>query len=489
MIVPQYIVVCFMTCLHISKSRIIWSSYDSFELVSEFKQTRQSSTGANGPPARGVDGRTNGNYENGHTCTHTKSENNPWWYVDLGTETVISKIVIYNRDNCCEERLADIEVRVGNSKVSPFSNNSQCDSRISHRDAISRNPVELTCNPPISGKYVTVSKAMGIITLCEVKVYKDVQNPNVLCPKDIEISSDVNQNLNPVRWQHPTVIENTGVTVATCSKPCGSLFEVGFTKITCSATDPSGNEGNCSFVVHVKDDKEPTITCPEHITVNHDVDQSENPVTWNEPTVIDNVHKDISATCTHASGSIFDVGSTIVTCSATDGTGNVGICSFVVHVIGHTFIPDVPTVMCPHSISTCSDESLQPVTWNDPKVMDDFDSDLVATCIPSSGDLFSRGSTQVTCSVTNSFGNNGNCSFFVDVTSPKAPQVFKASSQDKDVSDVTRGYLTAAVAVLGIMVLILVLANIIIARYYKRKCDRIAGGLIMKMEDNNASWN
>ncbi|XP_071954526.1 sushi, von Willebrand factor type A, EGF and pentraxin domain-containing protein 1-like [Antedon mediterranea] len=473
-----------VTLLSLVESFLSRSGTSSFELVSRFKNANQSSTHGPGVANRAVDGGTNGNYF-AHSCSHTlHGRKNPWWYVDLGSSTTISKIVIYNRDDCCGDRLDGAVVSVGNDNVSPFRGNSQCGSTIRSSSLYSRR-IELRCQS--EGQYVSVYvPGTDALSLCELEAYTDIQAPEVLCPSDIEISSDVNQNVHPVRWQPPIVIDNTA-RVAICSKPSGSLFEVGFTKITCSATDPSGNEGNCSFVVNVKDVKEPTLTCPEHITVNNDVDQSENPVTWNKPTVIDNVHKDISATtCTHASGSIFDVGSTIVTCSATDRTGNVGSCSFVVHVIAQIFLSDIPTVMCPHSISACSDKSLQPVTWNNPTVVDAVDIDLVATCIPSSGDLFARGSTQVICSVTNSFGNKGNCSFLVDVTSPKAPQ---ALTQDDNASDVTRGYLIAAVAVLSVMVLILVLTNIIIARYYKRKCDSLAGGIIMKMEDNNASFN
>ncbi|XP_071954528.1 fucolectin-5-like isoform X1 [Antedon mediterranea] len=153
-----------MAFLHISTSKIIQSCYNTFELVSEFKTTRQSTTHGNGPASYAVDGGINGQYSK-RTCTHTTFMNNPWWYVDLGTEKVISKIVIFNREDCCAERLAGAEVCVGNNKAPPFSGNAQCALTISRMDAIAINPIEMSCNPPISGRYVTAYKQLrGYLT-------------------------------------------------------------------------------------------------------------------------------------------------------------------------------------------------------------------------------------------------------------------------------------------------------------------------------------
>ncbi|XP_071954522.1 uncharacterized protein [Antedon mediterranea] len=416
-----YTIVCFMTFLHMSQSRIISSCYDTFELVSEFKEARQISRyNVDAFSSHAVDGGIDGTYKK-RSCTHTLLEDSPWWYVDLGTETVISKIVIFNRDDCCADRLSGVEVRVGNSQVSPFFSNAQCALTISRMDAIARNPIEMSCNPPISGRYVTVYKQIrGYLTLCEVKVYKDIGKPKVMCPDDIVVNVDNNQTLHQVNWNPPDVSDNFHTDLsAICSPSSGSSFPVGFTKVTCSASDATGNQGNCSFVVNIADDREPDLVCPEHITVGNNTDQYEDPVTWSDPTVTDNLHKDISATCTPELGSIFDVGSTIVTCSATDDTGNVGSCSFVVHVIGQTFISynKEPDLVCPEPIivNNSTDQYEDPVTWKNPIVTDNLLNDISATCTPASGSIFDVGSTIVTCSATDYIGNLGSCSFVVHV--------------------------------------------------------------------------
>ncbi len=76
----------------------------------------QSSVDFEGPPQSAIDGNTNGNFD-GTKTTHTKTENNPWWEVDLGAEQPLDAIVIWNRtDNNLQERLAGFHVVVLNSK-------------------------------------------------------------------------------------------------------------------------------------------------------------------------------------------------------------------------------------------------------------------------------------------------------------------------------------------------------------------------------------
>ena len=72
----------------------------------------QSSTELNGVASRAIDGNTNGNYSDG-SVTHTNSEANAWWEVDLGTTYPIGDINIFNRtNNCCINRLTNFTVSV-----------------------------------------------------------------------------------------------------------------------------------------------------------------------------------------------------------------------------------------------------------------------------------------------------------------------------------------------------------------------------------------
>ena len=88
--------------------------------VALHKPCKQSSTSYGGGAGRAVDGNTNGRWRN-NGITHTKQQSNPWWYVDLQDSFTIEKIVVYNRMDCCSERLASFRVGIINSGKEAWS--------------------------------------------------------------------------------------------------------------------------------------------------------------------------------------------------------------------------------------------------------------------------------------------------------------------------------------------------------------------------------
>jgi hypothetical protein len=48
------------------------------------------------------------------STTHTNDEQGAWWQVDLGSRKKISKIIIYNRTDCCVDRLSNYQVTISN---------------------------------------------------------------------------------------------------------------------------------------------------------------------------------------------------------------------------------------------------------------------------------------------------------------------------------------------------------------------------------------
>ena len=55
----------------------------------------QSSTDYAGPAEYAIDGNTDGEFEN-KSVTHTAMSDNPWWEVDLGSDTAIERLTIWN---------------------------------------------------------------------------------------------------------------------------------------------------------------------------------------------------------------------------------------------------------------------------------------------------------------------------------------------------------------------------------------------------------
>ncbi|AYQ57216.1 hypothetical protein MS2017_1531 [Bathymodiolus thermophilus thioautotrophic gill symbiont] len=77
------------------------------------KTATQSSTyyGANAHKA--VDGNTNGNILS-KSVSHTKLSQGAWWKVDLDGPKLIQQIRIFNRTDCCKNRLAHYQVSIAN---------------------------------------------------------------------------------------------------------------------------------------------------------------------------------------------------------------------------------------------------------------------------------------------------------------------------------------------------------------------------------------
>ena len=74
----------------------------------------QSSTDYAGPPEYAIDGKTDGQFEN-KSVTHTAISDNPWWEVDLGSDTEIERLTIWNRTGGgVHERLADFQISLLN---------------------------------------------------------------------------------------------------------------------------------------------------------------------------------------------------------------------------------------------------------------------------------------------------------------------------------------------------------------------------------------
>jgi hypothetical protein len=140
--------------------------------------------------------------------------------------------------------------------------------------------------------------------------------PALTCPPAIAGFSDAGQCGGVVSY--PTL----GMT---CTPAPGSLFPFGTTPVTCT-----GENGTCQTTFRIGDSQPPTILCPQNVQV-----PTQGPeraaVSYAAPVAADNCSA-VTVECTPASGSIFPIGTTAVTCTATDAAGNTAACSFQVSV-------------------------------------------------------------------------------------------------------------------------------------------------------------
>ena len=155
--------------------------------------------------------------------------------------------------------------------------------------------------------------------LCDAGAF-ELQPCVITCPANITQANDTGRCGAVVNYG------DVGCGTVTCSPTSGSSFPVGTTTVTCS--EPGG--ATCSFTVTVNDTQPPTITCPANVTAVTAVlcpPTTSTAVTFPTPTPSDNC-PGVTVACKPPSGSILPVGTTTVTCIATDATGNTASCSF-----------------------------------------------------------------------------------------------------------------------------------------------------------------
>jgi gliding motility-associated-like protein len=182
---------------------------------------------------------------------------------------------------------------------------------------------------------VTATDLAGNSAECSFTIsVVDENAPVIICPDDISVSTDEGQCHAVVNFE-ANVSDITDVTIEYSHEP-GSEFPVGITTVTVTATDLAGNSSACSFDVTVSDDENPVITCAGNMEVVAEPGQCEANVTVPAPAELsDNCEytymNDFNNT-TDASG-VYPLGTTMVTWSITDNSGNSASCSMSVTVI------------------------------------------------------------------------------------------------------------------------------------------------------------
>ena len=171
------------------------------------------------------DGLTIGDYHT-HLVTHTNEESHPYWRVSLGREYEISSVVIWNRVDCCSDRLqgATVKLYSGNHVVWTSPPLSDAHKQVVH--------------VPIGIVAETVKikhDKTGIVSLAEVEVYGEVAN-NIAIGQPCEQSSEY-EPCNGMCGCNTAIDDNTS----------GLQF---------THTDNSWNDPNPWWQVHLQNDFE-----------------------------------------------------------------------------------------------------------------------------------------------------------------------------------------------------------------------------------------
>jgi len=169
---------------------------------------------------------------------------------------------------------------------------------------------------------------------------KDTTAPMITCPANITTNTDPGMCSAAVNPGTATATDNcdtnpTVVGTRSDNQPLNALYPKGTTTITWTATDHASpaNQSSCQQTVTVQDHEPPTISCPSNITLEPTCPSGAK-ATYTAPVGTDNCPGAITTlTAGGASGSVFPIGTTTVTYTVTDASGNSTSCSFTVTVL------------------------------------------------------------------------------------------------------------------------------------------------------------
>ena len=268
---------------------------------------------------------------------------------------------------------------------------------------------------------LTVTDGSGNTSTCTSTVtVTDTITPIITCPADVLVSNDPGLcSASSVAIGTAVATDNCTVSV-TITNDAPAVFPVGVTVVTWTGVDPSGNSATCTQNVTVEDVENPIITCPADVTVGNDAGVCEaTGVNLGTPTVTDNCTPPFSVTVTNNAPTVFPVGSTNVTWTATDSEGNIGTCTQIVTVED----TEAPMITCPSDVTVSTNPGIcaaAGVTLGAPVTTDNCG--VVSVTNDASG-IFMLGSTTVTWTVTDAAGNSSTCTQIVTVEDTEAPVI------------------------------------------------------------------
>jgi len=268
---------------------------------------------------------------------------------------------------------------------------------------------------------LTVTDDNGNSSTCTTVVtVQDNVAPTAVC-QNITVFLDATGNVSIVAGDvdggstDACGIASTSIDIAdfTCA-------DIGPNNVTLTVTDVNGNTSTCVAVVTVEDNLPPIIACPADITVNTDAGMCSAIVTFPMPLVLDNCSATATQTGGLASGSAFPVGVNTVEFTATDGSGNTAICSFIITVEDN----EAPTMVCQNITIQLDASGNASITAADVDGGSSDNCGIASISVsPSSFDCSDVGDNPVVLTVTDIHGNSNTCTAIVtveDITPPVA---------------------------------------------------------------------
>ena len=262
----------------------------------------QSSTGFSGVPSRAIDGNTDGVFANG-SVTHTNGQSQQWWALDLGRQSNVQTINIWNRTDCCEERFADVSIFLSSQPIA----NGTID-QIRARDGIT----EITRTgaqgrltqiaQELDLRYIRIQIPTGYLHLAEVEVLGN-RAPRIACQTGVVVddvtitwtdtgSDRYNVRRGPV-GADTFVASVQGATTYTDSDVAPGTYRYVIEAVNAGAVTQTAE---CTATIGM-----PTLTCAavvngEQVTISWNADRWDRVTVFRDDVFIANVDNGTSLT-------------------------------------------------------------------------------------------------------------------------------------------------------------------------------------------------
>ncbi|MBI2731902.1 MAG: DUF1929 domain-containing protein [Aquabacterium sp.] len=231
------------------------------------KVATQSSTYETAAAGRAVDGNTNGTYSGGSVNHTASTAPQDWWQVDLGTLSRIDLIQLWNRTDCCTDRLQNFYVLVSPADMTGRTlADLLADPKVIQRKVAATSVVS-NIGIPVNGlgRYVRVQFiGQNYLHLAEVQVWggPGVYHTPTINPIGAQTGL-INSNFNLAVSAsdvdgNPLTFSATGLPAGLSIVPAtgviqGSPTAAGVFDITVTAANDGGLKASSSFQLTVQD--------------------------------------------------------------------------------------------------------------------------------------------------------------------------------------------------------------------------------------------
>lgn len=279
------------------------------------------------------------------TCGHFLTNNAPVTY-NVGTTAVTWQVIGDNDTATCVQNVIVIDNQLPVVSFCPADTTLNTDSGVCQATGVVLDMPIATDNCGIAtitndapavlneGPTLvtwTITDVNGNMVTCTHTVtVVDNENPVIVCPADTTMNTEPGIcSATPTDIGTPLVTDNCGVDSTSNDSP--GTFPKGITTVTWMVTDVHGHTTTCPQVITVVDAELPVITCPANMSITANYDNCSAIVTWAPATAGDNCGID-TLYADHNSGDTLMLGTTTVTYTVTDESGNTNTCSFDITV-------------------------------------------------------------------------------------------------------------------------------------------------------------